>query len=708
ISTQSRFPTTTESSTYASTTPSGTQIRLVNGQSPNQGRVEVFYNGSWGTICDDDWNSFDATVVCRMLGYSVGNYYREAFFGSGTGKILLDDVHCNGSERDIDDCPHQPWGTSTSTTTSTTYDTTTHTITQVRLVNGGSPDRGRVEVFYNGSWGTVCDDDWSQADATVVCKMLGYRYYFITFNNRRISGNGYGDANFGRGTGKILLDDVHCTGSETDINDCSHQPWGQSNCDHSEDAGVQCSANVVFTATMSSTTTSATYATTTHTITQIRLVNGGSSDRGRVEVYYNGSWGTVCDDDWSQADATVICKMLGYSSGIGFSDANFGSGTGKILLDDVHCTGSEADINDCSHRLWGQSNCDHSEDAGVQCSGALSTTSMSQSSFLPVSTTDSPTIVRLVNGPDGASGRVEVLHEGRWGTVCDDGFRDSEAMVVCRMLGFQHGTPYSQATYGRGTGEIWIDEINCSGSETNIDQCGHYAWGTGDCDHSEDASVSCTQPIGSTVGYNGATGPISGSIRLVNGNTPNEGRVEVLHNGQWGTVCDDYWTNEDAAVGSEPTWLDDVKCLGSETDIDYCSHATWGAENCGHSEDAGVYCNITSVSSTTSSVAVTTSSTPTTRIRLVDGASNSEGRVEVFYNGQWGTVCDDFWVTSDANVICRMLGYKNGTAFTSAHFGQGSGSIFLDDVKCHGNETDIDQCAHAPWTQSNCGHSEDA
>ncbi|XP_064598024.1 macrophage scavenger receptor types I and II-like [Liolophura sinensis] len=102
---------------------------------------------------------------------------------------------------------------------------------------------------------------------------------------------------------------------------------------------------------------------------QIRLVDGGSYNKGRVELYLPSQWGTVCDNRFDDNTASVVCHMLGYPR-IGakaWSKAHFGQGKGPIWLDNVHCEGHENSLLDCSHRPLGDSSCDHSEDAGVTC-----------------------------------------------------------------------------------------------------------------------------------------------------------------------------------------------------------------------------------------------------------------------------------------------------------------------------------------------------
>ena len=96
-------------------------------------------------------------------------------------------------------------------------------------------------------------------------------------------------------------------------------------------------------------------------------------------------------------------------------------------------------------------------------------------------------------------------------------------------------------------------------------------------------------------------------------------------------------------------------------------------------------------------------------IRLVNGSSENQGRVEIWYNSQWNTACDDSWDLSDANVVCRQLGYRGAVAaHQSAHFGQGSGQILLDDLQCTGTEASLLECPHFGLNSHNCVHSEDA
>ena len=84
--------------------------------------------------------------------------------------------------------------------------------------------------------------------------------------------------------------------------------------------------------------------------------------------------------------------------------------------------------------------------------------------------------------------------------------------------------------------------------------------------------------------------------------------------------------------------------------------------------------------------------------------------MEIFHNSIWGTVCDNGWDINDARVVCRQLGFPNvDSAPHSAHFGAGSGKVWLDDVNCLGNEASIENCLQPnAWGSHNCRHSKDA
>ncbi|KAI4876285.1 hypothetical protein NFI96_027921, partial [Prochilodus magdalenae] len=112
---------------------------------------------------------------------------------------------------------------------------------------------------------------------------------------------------------------------------------------------------------------------------EIRLVNGGSSCCGRVEIQHSYQWGTVCDDDWGMNDAEVVCRQMGCGRAVSApNNAHFGQGSDPIWLDDVGCRGTENYLNQCSHRGFGEENCEHTEDAAVVCLGDQQSPTLTQ------------------------------------------------------------------------------------------------------------------------------------------------------------------------------------------------------------------------------------------------------------------------------------------------------------------------------------------
>ncbi|KAL0153183.1 hypothetical protein M9458_051510, partial [Cirrhinus mrigala] len=613
-----------------------TNVRLVGGHSRCAGRVEVHHRGQWGTLCHDDWDLADAAVVCRELdcGEPV-DALGDAHFGKGLGPIWMSYDLCTGSESTVKNCGSTGWDKSNC---GHNFDAGV-ICSEVRLV-GGSRCSGRLEILHNQTWMSVCDAAFDQQDAEVVCRELDCGAPVQVL----------GAAAFDKGDTQMWTQEIQCRGNESQIHLCPTSPSVKHSCFHKYNVELMCADRV-----------------------NVRLVGGHSRCAGRVEVLHRGQWGTVCDDYWDMTDAAVVCRELDCGEPVdALGGAHYGQGSGPIWMSYVVCNGSESTLKNCGSRGWSKSNGDHDYDAGVICSE-----------------------VRLVGG-SRCSGRLEILHDQTWMSVCDAAFDQQDAEVVCREL--DCGAPVQvlgAAAFGKGDTQMWTQEIQCRGNESQIHLCPTSPSHKNNCSQNSNVRLTCADAT---------------NVRLVGGNSPCAGRVEVLHRGQWGTVCDEDWDMTDAAVvcreldcgepvdaltdahfgpGSGQIWMR-AFCSGLESTLKNCESAGWGIHTCSHNGDAGVICSVY------------------TDLRLVNGPDYCSGRVELHFLNEWGTVCDAVWDMRAASVLCRQLNCGIAVSVVGSDwFGEGSGEIWADVFDYDGNETKLSECSISSWSRAECSHRRD-
>ncbi|MCJ8742908.1 hypothetical protein PDJAM_G00087660 [Pangasius djambal] len=717
-------------------------VRLVNGGSRCVGRVEVLQDGQWGTVCGGGWDMKDAAVVCGELrcGEAV-NAPQYGHFGRGSGPIWMVFVDCSGSESTLKDCRssgrgdycghHRDAGVTCSGQNS-------------RLTAGPHRCSGRVEVFHGDSWSTVCDADFDQQDAEVVCRGL----------DCGIPVEVLGSAAFGRGEGQMddetvnmvcrelncgrsgslsnaearvksapnWLDYLKCRKHDSNLWQCPSSPWGQNSCDNRDEvaritctgeylrltAGPhRCSGRVeVFHGGSWSTVCDADFDQQDAEVvcreldcgipvevlgsaafgrgeghTEARLVNGSDSCSGRMELQYLSEWGTVCAVGWDMRAADVLCAQLDCGSAVAVVEVDwFGEGSGHIWADVFDCQGKETHLSQCGISSWSRAACSHKHDAGVICSG--SSVALHEGR------------VRLSGGSE-CQGEVEIYFRQDWRRVLLESWSLSEASVLCRQLGCGSVLNYRSSPSSTEHKHMCVTGFSCSGSEAHLGNCSSAQ--PVNCSPGEQLYITCS----------GIFNPAHSSIRLVGSEGDCAGRLEVFHSGSWGTVCDDSWDIEDVQVvcrqlqcgeafsthipawfgpGTGSIWLNEVECEGNETSLWNCRFQLSEEGECGHQEDVGVVCS------------------EFKEIRLTEGC---EGNLEVFYNGTWGNVCHNQMDDETVNMVCQELNCGRSGSLSNAEARVTSAPNWLDYLKCRKHDANLWQCPSSPWGQNSCDNRDE-
>ncbi|XP_072042250.1 hyalin-like isoform X2 [Amphiura filiformis] len=701
-------------------------LRLFDSTNYYSGRVEIYHDRQWGTICDDGWSSYDARVACRQLGFTGTSTARCcAAYGQGStsSSIWLTYLACDSTEDLLIDCSaSRGWGPHYSCSHYEDAGLQCSGATNpVRLWPNATQDdyEGVVEVFVNGRWGSVCADDWDSIDANVLCRQMKYTDAELVYNTS-ISNSRSGET--------PVMGNVACSGNEESLTECSHAGWGYF-WDHPTESSGTCNNGIA-----------AVKCRLIFGAAQIRLIGGGSNE-GTVEVYFDGEWGGICHDHWDIAEGKVACRQKGFPGALNVTkDSSYGQGsrTGRIWLDDMDCRGNEKTLAECDHDGWGVvGTCKQSELAGVIC----------------LLTHDGD--IRLVGGTSDthSDGRLEIFHNGQWGSVCSDGWSDVDTLIACRHLGYNSVGLESGAPAPDGASGAWFSSPSCTGNEINLGECNVNYWAqTRQCNNGNYVALGCLEA--------------SNKLRLAGGPTNREGNVEIYHNGRWGSICPNNWDINEVSVVCKylgfsgegevrnrarihesingPLWLGGLNCTGSESNLAECPHPGWEKNGCNYPVQAGVLCHVAREGD----------------LRLVnDGLRRKDitfvtrGRVEVYHRGAWGLICGRGWDVFDGGVVCRQLGfarlietgtgvpgrvpatgapgiterpnyYGRGSYYYSSYdydstgpgpspdpnsgdrYGPGSGEFVLADVDCTGSESSILKCGLNGWRVEGCNSTQ--
>ncbi|KAK3755939.1 hypothetical protein QZH41_020474 [Actinostola sp. cb2023] len=355
-----------------------------------------------------------------------------------------------------------------------------------------------------------------------------------------------------------------CNGNESQINNCPNRGRLVKSYAYPEQFGVICENDTDF------------------PTGNVRLNGGSSPSEGRIEMQIHGVWGGIITIV-SMRTADVFCRMLGYKGALTYKWIGDDSVSSPKWNKVFECNGDETNISQCNVTMYVE---------------FPSTNAVACHSY------PDDVQVRLVGGSAPYYGKIEVKFNNTWGSIC----HMDDANAICRMMNYTRALVTLESFRGAPHDKKWLSGLYCSGKETSLEQCDRPGWGddvgTLYCpiDTKWTGGVICDDP---SVKYPNVT------VRLVDEDVPNKGRVEVRYYGVWGSVTVGRWSRRNNVHhvicrmlgfnrgltyrqvhtnGKGPTLLSNLDCTGNEASIEQCSHLGWGETLGGGDDMLEVHC----------------------------------------------------------------------------------------------------------------------
>ncbi|XP_064617330.1 scavenger receptor cysteine-rich type 1 protein M160-like isoform X2 [Liolophura sinensis] len=482
------------------------EFRLLDwGETRHRGTLEVKVGETWNQVCSKGFTLDDARVACRTLGYpsSDANYHRRKYslsrFTRYSGQF-----RCTGSEASLTDCPgleedykycYSAYVTDISCTEAQEG--------KLRLTGGYDGLSGRLEVFHNNTWGPVCNNSFGEPEISTACNQIS--------SGRAKKGKHI------RGVGvlphltasDIMLNGLDCAWIQSRLLDCPHYIWGIDTCH-----------------------TSVVYLSCTEERNLFRLVDGDGS-YGRLEVYHDSQWGTICKKTIGENEAKAACETLGLSNLLArVGTSGPGQRSTRIWLDKLICESGTKHLKNCVLGTWGEvaSECSNEMDLVIYCEQL----DKSKSAF-------------YIHGDPSYTNEIGIVAFSYYSTdfsvrgdVCMEAPSDDIAVVACRTLGLptKHATLLSETVFPRINTESSLNGVKCNGQEMHLLNC----------------QFSSMKQVTSCKGQNklvvacGLSLLPDYTLRLVNEYSTTSGRLQVLMHGVWGSVCENGFDSKSAEV----------------------------------------------------------------------------------------------------------------------------------------------------------------